>query len=110
MQPLAAERRHLERQITFARPILMVLALVDLLDRPPADRGPHAVLFVTIYLCVSLFLGAIQDLQWIGEVRLPLPFDLAALAAFLLLTRSVVAFWFLFLFVDLGGGLRWGSG
>ena len=51
----------------------------------PAGRGPHAVLFVTAYLCVSLVLAVIQNLQWIGEVRLPLLFDLAALAAFLLL-------------------------
>src|SRR5713226_4789092 len=87
MQPLAAERRHLERQITYARPILMVLALVDLLERPPAERGPHAVLFVTAYLCMSLVL--------------------AALAAFLLLTQSVVAFWFLYLFVALAVGIRW---
>src|SRR5260221_10128302 len=107
MQPLAAERRHLERQITFARPILMVLALVDLLERPPAERGPHAVLFVTAYLCVSLVLAAIQNLQWIGEVHLPLPLDLAALATFLLLTQSVVAFWFLYLFVALAVGIFW---
>jgi signal transduction histidine kinase len=107
MQPLAAERRHLERQITYARPILMVLALVDLLERPPAERGPHAVLFITSYLSISLILAAIQNLQWSREVRLPLPFDLAALAAFLPLTQSVVAFWFLYLFVALAVGIRW---
>jgi signal transduction histidine kinase len=107
MQPLAAERRHLERQITYARPILMVLALVDLLDRPPGERGTHAVLFVTAYLCVSLVLAAMQNLQWVGEIRLPLLFDLAALAAFLWLTHSVVAFWFVYLFVALAVGIRW---
>ena len=107
MQPLAAERRHLERQITYARPILMVLALVDLLERPPTERGEHAVLFITAYLSVSLLLAAIQNLHWIGEIRLPLAFDLAALAAFLLLTQSVVAFWFLYLFSALAVGIRW---
>jgi signal transduction histidine kinase len=107
MQPLAAERRHLERQITYARPILMVLALVDLLERPPGQRGPHAVLFISAYLCVSLILAAIQNLQWVGDIFLPLPFDLAALAAFLVLTKSVVAFWFLYLFVALAVGIRW---
>src|SRR6202047_156699 len=107
MQPLAAERRHLERQITYARPILMVLALVDLLDRPPGERGTHAVLFVTAYLCVSLVLAAMQNLQWVGEIRLPLLFDLGALAAFLWLTQSVVAFWFVYLFVALAVGIRW---
>src|SRR5712672_4268487 len=107
MQPLAAERRHLERQITYARPILMVLALVDLLERSSSQRCPHAVLFISAYLCLSLTLAAIQNLQWVGDIFLPLGFDLAALAAFLLLTKSVVAFWFLYLFVALAVGIRW---
>jgi signal transduction histidine kinase len=108
MQPHAAERRHLERQIAYARPIFMVLALVDLLERPPAERGPQAVLFVIAYLCVSLVLALIQNQQWIGEVRLPLSLELAALGVFLLLTPSVVAFWFVYLFVALTAGIRWG--
>ncbi|MGA7796148.1 MAG: sensor histidine kinase [Candidatus Acidiferrales bacterium] len=109
MQPHAAERRHLERQIAYARPIFMVLALVDLLDRPPSERGPHAVLFVTVYLMVSLVLALVQNLQWIGELPLPLPLDLAALAVFLVLSRSVVAFWFVYLFVALASGIRVGT-
>jgi signal transduction histidine kinase len=108
MQPHAAERRHLERQIAYARPIFMVLALVDLLERRPAERGPHAVLFVTAYLCVSLVLALLQNLQWTGEVRVPVAVDLAALAVFLLLTQSVVAFWFVYLYVALTAGIRWG--
>ena len=108
MQPHAAERRHLERQIAYARPIFMVLALVDLLERPPSERGPHAVLFVSVYLIVSLIMALTQNLQWIGELPLPLPLDLAALAVFLVLTRSVVAFWFVYLFVALASGIRWG--
>ena len=110
MQPHAAERRHLERQIAYARPIFMVLALVDLLDRPPVERGPHAVLFVTVYLVVSLILAltAKSAVGWrVADSRCPL--DLAALAVFLVLTRSVVAFWFVYLFVALASGIRWGT-
>jgi signal transduction histidine kinase len=40
---------------------------------------------------------------------LPLPVDLIALAAFLVLSRSVVAFWFVYLFVALAAGIRWGT-
>jgi len=109
MQPHAAERRHLERQIAYARPIFMVLALVDLLERPPSGRGPQAVLFVTVYLIVSVILAVIQNLQWIGEVSFPLPVDLAALAVFLILSHSVVSFWFVYLFVELSAGIRWGT-
>jgi signal transduction histidine kinase len=109
MQPHAAEKRHLERQIAYARPIFMVLALVDLLDRPPVERGPHAVLFVVVYLVVSIVLALAQHLPWVGEIPLPLPLDLAALALFLALTRSVVAFWFVYVFVALAAGIRWGT-
>ncbi|HVA93563.1 MAG TPA: sensor histidine kinase [Candidatus Dormibacteraeota bacterium] len=109
MQPHAAERRHLERQIAYARPIFMVLALVDLLERPPLQRGPYAVLFVAVYLCVALFLVLMQNRQWIGELTLPLPLDIAALAVFLVLSRSVVSFWFVYLFVALAAGMRWGT-
>ncbi|HEX3375719.1 MAG TPA: hypothetical protein VHS29_02590, partial [Candidatus Acidoferrales bacterium] len=70
MQPHVAERRHLERQIAYARPIFMVLALVDLLDRPPSDRGQQAVLFVTIYLFISLGLALAQNLRWTNEIIL----------------------------------------
>ena len=109
MQPHAAERRHLERQIAYARPIFMVLALVDLLDRPLSQRGPYAVPFVTVYLIVSVILALSQNVSTIGELPLPLSFDLAALAVFLVLTRSVVAFWFVYLFVALASGIRWGT-
>ena len=109
MQPHAAERRHLERQIAYARPIFMVLALVDLLDRPPSERGPHAVVFVTGYLVVSLLLILVQNIPRIVDLKFPVPLDLAALAVFLVLTRSVVAFWFVYLFVALASGIRWGT-
>jgi signal transduction histidine kinase len=109
MQPHAAERRHLERQIAYARPIFMVLALVDLLERPPSERGPHAVIFVAVYLGISLALALVQNIQSIGELPLPLAVDLAALALFLVLSRSVVAFWFVYLFVALASGIRVGT-
>ena len=109
MQPHEAERRHLERQIAYARPIFMVLALVDLLERPPIERGPNAVLFVTVYLVVSVLLALAQHLPWVGEVPVPLPLDLVALAVFLVLSRSIAAFWFVYVFVALAAGIRWGT-
>src|SRR5579863_9946196 len=108
MQPHAAERRHLERQITYSRPIFMILALGDLLEEPPEMRGPHAIPFVLAYLSVALILLALQFVPSLSEWRVPLVADLAALAVFLLLTHSTAAFWFLYLFVALAAGIRWG--
>ena len=113
MQPHAAERRHLDRQLAYARPIFMVLALGDLLERPPQDRGPYAVAFVLAYLAVALGLLSLQYAPRLGAWRLgvwqlPLAADVVAIAVFLLLTRSAPAFWFLYLFVALAVGIRWG--
>jgi signal transduction histidine kinase len=108
MQPHAAERRHLERQITYARPIFMVLALGVLLEEPPQARGPHAVAFVLAYLGVALALLLVEYVPRLREWQLPLLGDLAALCVFLLLTNSAAAFWFVYLFVALAAGIRWG--
>ncbi len=108
MEPHAAERRHLERQIAFARPIFMVLALVDLLESAPAPETHVAIVFVSVYLGAALVLAVLQNLRWGSELRVPLAADLAALSAFLFLTPSEVSFWFLYLFVALAAGIRWG--
>jgi signal transduction histidine kinase len=108
MEPHAAERRHLERQITYARPIFLVLALGDLLAQPPRNRGEYAVPFVFVYLGIALGLLLMRYVPAVADWRAPLVADLAALAVFLLLSRSTAAFWFLYLFVALAVGIRWG--
>jgi signal transduction histidine kinase len=108
MQPPSVERRHLERQITYARPIFMVLALGVLLEQPPDARGPHAVAFVLGYLGAALVLLLMQSVPRLSEWQLPLLADLAALSVFLLLTNSAAAFWFVYLFLALAAGIRWG--
>jgi signal transduction histidine kinase len=108
MEPHAAERRHLERQIAYARPVFLILAVGDLLGEPPLSRTPGSVTFVLIYLAASLGLLLFALLPRVSEWRVPLVVDLLALAIFLLLTRSIAAFWFLFLFVALAAGIRWG--
>ncbi len=108
MQPHAAERRHLERQVSFARPIFIVLALADLLELGPAQQDHRAIIFVAVYLGAALVLILLESVRRGSELRVPLAVDLGALAAFLVLTPSVVAFWFLYLFVEFATGVRWG--
>ena len=86
----------------------MILAVGDLLEEPPEIRGPHAIFFVLAYLAIALALLALQYAPGIGEWRVPLIADIAALSVFLLLTHSAAAFWFLYLFVALAAGIRWG--
>ncbi len=91
-----------------ARPIFMVLALVDLLQ-VESDAHPHpAIIFVAVYLGVGLILALLPRVTRRIELILPLEADLAALSVFLVLTPSVVAFWFPYLFVAFAAGVRWG--
>ncbi len=108
MQPHASERRYLERQIAYARPIFLVLALVDLFEEPSSLRGHHAVGFIAAYLGVSLLLVALDNVRGVSMPSPPLAADIIALSVFLLLTPSVIAFLFVYLFVALAAGTRWG--
>ena len=86
----------------------MVLALGDLLSEAPQNRGAHAVAFVLAYLGVALGLLLLQYVPRLGDWRVPLAADVTALGFFLVLTHSVAAFWFVYLFVALAAGTRWG--
>ncbi|HLE36069.1 MAG TPA: hypothetical protein VI699_02875, partial [Candidatus Acidoferrales bacterium] len=104
MQPHASERRHLEHQVTYARPIFLLLALVDLLELKPLLGERRAVLFVAIYLGLALALVVAQSFRRGSDLNLPIYVDLVLLVVFLLITPSVMAFWFLFLLVAFSAG------
>ena len=108
MQPHAAEHRHLERQITYARPIFLLLGLVDLLELHALDSERRAVIFVAVYLGLALVFAVAQSLRRGNGLTVPIYVDLALLIVFLAITSSVVASWFLFLFVAFSAGINWG--
>ena len=108
MQPHASERRHLDRQVTYARPICLLLALVDLLELKPLLSERRAVVFVAIYLGLALALAVAQRFRRGSDLNLPIYVDLVLLLGFLLITPSVMAFWFLFLLVAFSAGINWG--
>jgi signal transduction histidine kinase len=95
----STERLYLERQVTLARVILGALALVALIETGGVHARRSAIIFLAVYLGLSL--GAVVVGRFFGEerFRIPLTADFLALGAFLYLTPSVSAFWFLFLFV-----------
>ena len=95
----SAERLYLERQVTLARSILVALALVALLEMPGRTQRPASVLFLAVYLGVALAVVLYQRIVSEAHFQIPLAADVAVLAIFLILTPSVSASWFLFLFV-----------
>jgi signal transduction histidine kinase len=108
LQPHAAELRHLERQIILARPIFLLLAGMDLLVFRPGALTAWMGIFFAAYGFLALALAGKE--LWAPRARqaLPLAVDLAFLAVFLILTPSLVAFFYLFLFFAFAAGMRLG--
>jgi signal transduction histidine kinase len=107
MAEALSEHRNLLRQITLARPIFLVLALVDLLEARNVSMSTQALAFVSVYLLLGVMLALLSARGLTWAERFPIWADAAALAAFLWLTPSVVTFWFLFLFVAFASGMHW---
>jgi signal transduction histidine kinase len=108
MQPHAAESRYLARQIAYARPIFLVLAVVDLLERKQAGGDDRPFVFLLGYLIFALLVISVEQLLAKRDWHLPLVVDLAALVVFLFISPSGVAIWFPYLFVAFAAGIRWG--
>jgi signal transduction histidine kinase len=108
MEPHAAERRHLERQIVFARPIFLVLALLDLTVLQPEHPGWLATSFLGGYLALALALIWLTSMRQGRAVSPPAWVEVAGLGAFLVITPSLGAFLYLLLFLAFVTGVRWG--
>ncbi|MGB9236681.1 MAG: hypothetical protein WCC04_19910, partial [Terriglobales bacterium] len=93
------ERLYLERQVTLGRVVLVALSLVTLLETSGASVHTASVAFVSLYLLVAVSAEVTDRFFSELRFRIPIAVDFLALAAFLYLTPSVSAFWFLFLFV-----------
>jgi signal transduction histidine kinase len=109
MTPHETDRRHLERQITYARPLMVLLALIALLQQAavvPVTRRP--IYFLVAYLVVALLSLAIERVFKNFSWHLPLVCDLLALGFFMVITPSMVPAWFPYLFVCYVAGIRWG--
>jgi signal transduction histidine kinase len=92
------EHLYLERQVTLGRAILAALSLVALLETSGPSLREASVVFLSSYLLLALVAVLIGRFFVEIRFRVPLVVDIVALAAFLYLTPSVSAFWFLFLF------------
>ncbi len=108
MEAHAAERRHLERQIVFARPIFLVLALLDLTVLQPGQPMWLGTGFVGVYLALAVVLVWFAGIRQVRAWNIPMWLELLALAVFLAITPSMAAFLYLMLFVAFVTGVRWG--
>src|SRR6202163_1775767 len=108
MNPHETDRRHFERQIAYARPIIVLLALIALLQQPASLHARRTISFLIGYLvlsiCAVLFEHVVSSRSW----HVPLFFDLVALGYFMIVSPSMVPAWFPYLFVCYVAGIRWG--
>jgi signal transduction histidine kinase len=108
MSPHESDRRHIERQIAYARPIIVLLALIALFQQNSNHYAHPPFYFLIAYFVLSvlglLFEGMLSGMSW----HLPLAFDLVALALFMYLSPTTVPAWFPYLFVCYAAGIRWG--
>ena len=110
MSPHQTDRHHFDRQIAYARPVFILLALLAVLEQPPSHEFRRSVSFLIAYLIVSILVTQLERLLRKRSWHLPLLCDLLALGYFIYISPSTVPVWFPFMFICYAGGIRWGLG
>jgi signal transduction histidine kinase len=100
------ERLYLERQVTVARAVIATLSLVALVESPGVAVRRPSLAFLTAYLALAVAEALVDRFAPSTRFRIPLLLDLAVLVAFVYLTPSVPAFWFLFPFTVFALAMR----
>src|SRR5216684_7301367 len=108
MSPHQTDRHHFERQIVYARPIFILLALLAVLEQPPSREAHRSASFLIAYLIVALLVTQLERLLRERAWHLPLACDLLALGFFMYISPSTVPVWFPYMFLCYAAGIRWG--
>jgi len=108
MSPQETDRRHLERQIVFARPIVVFLSLLASLQQTNPQQAERAISFLVAYLIVALVVIAVERFLRKRGWHLPIACDLLALLILMYISPTSVPVWFPYLFVCWVAGMRWG--
>jgi signal transduction histidine kinase len=108
MSPHETDRRHLERQILFARPIVVFLALLATLQQNNPQEAKRSISFLIAYLIVALLVIVVERILRKRGWHLPIACDLLALLVLIYISPTSVPVWFPYLFVCWVAGMRWG--
>src|SRR5712664_1523769 len=108
MSPHQTDRQHFERQITYARPIFILLALLAVLEQPPSHETRRSASFLVAYLIAALLVTQLERLLRNRSWHLPLTCDLLALGFFMYISPTTVPVWFPYMFLCYAAGIRWG--
>ena len=109
MSSQESDRRHLERQTLYARPILILLSVLAILEWPSTPDSHRCLYFLFGYLLYSVTLIALAlVLGGKREWSAPLVVDLLLILILIYLSPFAVPTWFPFLFISFAAGSRWG--
>src|ERR1700693_5802277 len=108
MSPHETDRRHLERQIVYARPIVGLLAILALLHQPDPQAAKPSISFLVAYLILALAVIPLERFLRKRSWHLPIACDLLALGFFMYISPLSVPVWFPYLFICWVAGMRWG--
>src|SRR5260370_27606856 len=108
MSPHQTDRHHFERQIVYARPIFILLALLAVLEQPPTHEGRRSASLLIAYLILAILVTQVELLLRKRSLHLPLACDLLALGFFMYISPSTVPVWFPYMFLFYAAGVRWG--
>src|SRR5208282_5168327 len=108
MSPHETDRRHLERQIVYARPIIVLLSILALLQQPDPQAAKRSISFLVAYLILSLAVIPLERFLRRRAWHLPIACDLLALGFFMYVSPLSVPVWFPYLFICWVAGMRWG--
>jgi len=103
-----SDRRHFERQILYARPIIILLSILAILEWPSSATASRCLYFLFGYLLFSLAMVPLELLLSEREWHSPLIIDLGFLLVLIKLAPFTVPVWFPFLFFSYAAGSRWG--
>jgi signal transduction histidine kinase len=109
MSPHRTDRLHFDRQIVLARPLVIFLSMLALLEQPLSAAGRRSIAFLLAYLLLAVVVIFLERALRVRSWHLPLICDLIALSFFLLISPSSVPVWFPYLYVCWTAGLRWGD-
>src|SRR2546425_8023879 len=83
MSPHQTDRHHFERQIVYARPIFVLLALLAVLEQPPTRGAHRSASFLVAYLIVAHLVTQLRSEEHTSELQ-----SLAYLVCRLLLEKK----------------------
>jgi hypothetical protein len=91
-------RLYLEGQVALARVAAAALSLMAFVESSGAPVRRLSLVFLSAYLLLALAAALAERFSAHSRLQIPLPLDIAVLAAVLYLVPSVLAFGFLFVF------------